>query len=81
MCFEIFKEMEGEGASNFSHKNERVGKIGGVVLKVGGVSLIFILTNPSQCYPYLSVCVFSLFIPFPSVLFVFHRKKLCDFCK
>ena len=30
-CFEIFKEMEGEGASNFSHKNERVGKISGVV--------------------------------------------------
>ena len=45
------------GGSDFFHKNGRVGKIGGVVLK-RWVSLLFILTNPFQCYLSLSVwCV------------------------
>ena len=61
-----------------------VGKIGRVVIK-RGVSLIFILTNPFQCYISLSVwfvcvrvcvcvcvCVFCLFTPFVSVLFMLH---------
>ena len=61
----------------------------GVVLKKGkkegGVSRIFILTNPFQCYlfrsvsclcVYVCVCVFCLFTPFLSELFVFHRKNL-----
>ena len=68
------------GGSDFFHKNGRVGKIGGVVLK-RWVSLLFILTNPFQCYLSLSVwcvcvywgvrvcacvcvCVFCLFTPF-----------------
>ena len=52
-----------------------------VVLKKG-VTLIFILTNPFQCYLSLSVwfvcvcvCVFCLFTPFLSVLIVFHWKN------
>ena len=45
------------GGSDFFHKNGRVGKIGGVVLK-RGVSHLFILTNSFQCYLSLSVwCV------------------------
>ena len=67
----------------------RVGKIGAFFKKKaegeGAVSLIFILTNPFQCYLSLSVwcvcvcvcvCVFCLFAPFISILFVFHRKNL-----
>ena len=52
----------GEGGSDFSYKDGAVGKIDGVVLKKD-VSLIFILTNPFQCYLSLSVwCVRVLFI-------------------
>ena len=70
------------GGSDFSHKKGGVGLIVGVVLKKkGGVLLTFILTNPFQCYLSLNVwwvgvCVFCLFTPFLSVLFVFHRKTL-----
>ena len=55
---------EKRGSSDFSsHKNGRVGKIGGFVLKKGGVSLIFITANPFQCYLSLSAwCVCVLFI-------------------
>ena len=57
-------------------KKKGVCKIGRVVVK-RGVSIIFILTNPFQCYISLSVwcvcvCVFCLFTPFVSVLFMFH---------
>ena len=53
--------MEG-GGSDFSYKDGAVGKIDGVVLKKD-ISLIFILTNPFQCYLSLSVwCVRVLFI-------------------
>ena len=42
--------------SDYSHKNRVVGKTVGVVLKKrGGVSFIFILTNPFHCYLSLSV--------------------------
>ena len=52
----------GGGGSDFSYKDGAVGKIDGVVLKKD-VSLIFILTNPFQCYLSLSVwCVRVLFI-------------------
>ena len=61
-------------------------KTGGVVLKkAGGVSFIFILTNPFQCYLSLSfwcvcmcVCMYvcGLFVYTTSVLTVFHRKNL-----
>ena len=67
------------GGSDFSsHKNGGVGKIGSLVLKKV-VSIFFILTNTFQCYLSLSiwcVCVFCLFTPFLSVLFVFHSKNL-----
>ena len=44
------------GGSDFSHKEEGVDKIGGcVVLKNRGIRVIFILTNPFQCYVSLSV--------------------------
>ena len=47
----------GWGSDFFSQKNIRVSKIGGVVLKKG-IWLIFILTNPFQCYLSLSIwCV------------------------
>ena len=69
----------GGGGTDFSHKKGGVSKVGWIVLKKL-VSLIFILTNPSQCYLSLSiwcyVCVFCLFTPFLSVLFVFHRMNL-----
>ena len=60
--FEIF-EKKREGSSDvYSHKNWRVSKVGGFVLKKE-VSLIFILINSSQCYLSLSVwCVRVLFI-------------------
>ena len=52
----------GGGGSDFSYKDGAVGKIDGVVLKKD-ISLIFILTNPFQCYLSLSVwCVRVLFI-------------------
>ena len=61
----------------FPIKIGRVGKIGVISFFKKGVSLIFILINPFQCYLSLSVwCVFCLFTPFLSVLFVFHRKNL-----
>ena len=57
------------GGSDFSHKNGGVGKIGGIVLKKEEVALIFILTNPFQCYlsrnvwcVCVCVCVCVLFI-------------------
>ena len=52
------------GDSDFSHKKGGVGKMGGCFKKVG-LLLIFILTNPFQCYLSLSVwcvCVCVLFI-------------------
>ena len=72
------KEGRGGGVSDFSHKKGGVGKIR-FFLKKGGVSLIFILTSPFQCYLFLSVwcvCVFCLFTPFLSVLLVYNRKNL-----
>ena len=70
------KKFEKSGGSDFSsQKNGWVGKISGGegVLKKRGVSLIFILTNPFQCYRSLSVCCvcgFCSFTPFLSVLLV-----------
>ena len=63
--FKIFKKKGWH--SHFSHKNGGVGKtvgnIGGVFLKRGGLSLIFILTNPFQCYLSLSVwCVCFVYL-------------------
>ena len=43
------------GVSDFFHKREGLVK-GGGILKRGGVSRIFILTNPFQCYLSLSIC-------------------------
>ena len=76
-----------KGGGGFSFRNfckkrgldfsleKSVGKIGGSLKK--GVTLIFILGNPFHCYLSLSVrCVFCLFTPFLSVLFVFNRKNL-----
>ena len=72
----------------FFHKHGGLGKTGGSLKKRcvcvcvcvggGGVSLIFTLTNPFQCY--LSVCEvrlskICLFIPFVPVFFVFHEKN------
>ena len=69
--FEIFAK---RGGLDFSLEKS-VGKIGGSLKK--GVTLIFILGNPFYCYLSLSVrCVFCLFTPFLSVLFVFNRKNL-----
>ena len=51
---EFSKFFLNRGSSDFSsHKNGEDGKIVGVVLRKG-VSLIFILTNPFQCYLSLS---------------------------
>ena len=71
--------------SDFPHKKGGFGKIGGVLKK--GVSLMFIRTNPFQCYLSLSVwcvCVLCLFISFPSALFVSQEQSglsLHDFHK
>ena len=64
--------MERGGGSDFSHKNGGVDNIAGVVLIKEGVLLIFIITNPFECYLSLNVwcfyvCVFCLFAPFLSV--------------
>ena len=75
--FEIFKKKQGRGPI-FFHKKWVVSKIGGY-FKKGGVSLIFILTSPFQCYlcvcVCVCVCVFCLFTLFLSV-FVFYWKNL-----
>ena len=47
--------------SHFSHKKERVSKIGRGCFKKGRVPLIFILT---ECMVYM--CLFCSFIPFVS---------------
>ena len=73
------------GGSDFSHKKGGVGKTGRCLQN--RVSLIFVPTNPFQCYLSLSVCcvcvcvcvrvcVSCLSIPFQSVLFLFHGKSL-----
>ena len=76
-----FLRFEKRGGDASSHKNGRIGKIGRVLFfkKGRGISLIFILTNPFQCYLSPSiwcvcvcVCVFTQFL---SLLFVFHRKN------
>ena len=87
LSFQIFEKRR--VVSDFSHKKGEIGKVRGSFLKKGGVSLIFILTNPFQCYlseclvcvcvwvwvwVYVCMCVFNLLIPFLSVLLVFHRK-------
>ena len=74
-----------KGGSDFFHKTRGVGKIGAQggggwgCFKREGVSVMFKLTLSSVFFQYLSVClvcVCVLFTPFPSVLFVFHRKNL-----
>ena len=50
---EFSKFPQQERGSDVSHEKGGVGKIGGC-LKKEGVSLVFILTNPFQCY--LSPC-------------------------
>ena len=56
------KKGGGEGGSDFSHKKGGIGNRG-CFLKKGVGSLIFMLTNPFQCYLSLSVwCVCVLFI-------------------
>ena len=80
--------MEG---SDFFHKNGVDGKKGGVVLKKG-ISLIFILTNPFQCYLSLSNwCVCILFIYTISITItcasqeepslISSNQQICDFYK
>ena len=71
-ALQIFKIFEKRGHSHFPHKNGGVGKI----------SLMFILTNPLQCYLSLSVwcvcvcmCMCVLFIYTISIGIVFHRKN------
>ena len=53
--FKIFQKM---GGSDVFHKKGGVAKIGGCFMK--GLSLLFILTNPFQCYYSLSVCCVSV---------------------
>ena len=88
MSFRNFRKKG--GVPVIFHKKGGVGEIGVLFLKKGGgVSLIFILTYPFQCYLSLSVwclvfdvcvcvcvCVFCLFTPFLSALFVFDIKSL-----
>ena len=67
----------GERISDFSNKKGDRFKTGGLLLKRGEVSLIFILTNPFQCYLSLSVwcvCMFCLFTPFLSIYFRFKER-------
>ena len=64
-----------------SHKNGEIGKIGEVVLKRSGITyfhtnLPFPVLPFSECLVCVSVCLFCLFTPFLSLLFVFHRKNL-----
>ena len=64
--------------TNSTQKKGGVGKIVGVILKKGG-GITYFHTNPFQSYMSFSeplVCAFCLFIPFLSLLFVFHRKNL-----
>ena len=66
----------------FSRKRIRFGKIGrgrGGVLKKGGITYSdtnepFSVLSFSECL--VCVCVFCLFTPFLSVLFLFYRKNL-----
>ena len=76
-ALQIFKIFEKRGHSHFPHKNGGVGKI----------SLMFILTNPLQCYLSLSVwcvcvcvcvCVFCLFTPFLLVLCFTGRMMMVN---
>ena len=75
--FQNFQKKKGFQFSNFSKKRggiqifpikmeglvKQLGILGVFFLKRGGLSLIFILTNPFQCYLSLSVwCVCVLFI-------------------
>ena len=71
-----------------SHKKRRIGKIGGIVLEKGdgggvGVGAVtqtqtsYWLTLSSVTFLWVfGVCLFCLFTPFLSVLFVFHKKNL-----
>ena len=60
--FEFSQVTKKEGGSNFSHKKGGVGKLGGGggLFKRGGVSLIFIATNPFQCYLSLNLDLLNL---------------------
>ena len=70
-----FFQKRGEG-SDFFHKKGRVGKIGRVASKNGGIT--YFHTKFFQCYLSLSLVIvkFCLFTPFLSALFVFHRKEI-----
>ena len=74
LSFQIFRKKR--GSQNFPIKMEGwVGKIGGVVLKKGGIT--YFHTNPFQSYLSLSVwcvCV-CLFTPFR---IIFEKKKHCE---
>ena len=60
-----------------SHKNGGVSTLGGAVVEKKGLSLIFILTFSSVTFLRVcGVCVFCLFTPYLSLLFVFQKKNL-----
>ena len=69
--------LEKRRASDFSNKNGG----GGGCFKKGGItcfhtSLLFPVLTFAECLVCECVCVFCLFTPFLSVLFVFYRKNL-----
>ena len=82
------------GVQIFPIKREMLVKQGSCFIK-GQVSLIYVLTNPFQCYLsecLVCMCVFCLFTPFSSVLLVFSvsweeltliksNQKIHDFYK
>ena len=83
LSFQNFPKKGRRWVSNFFHRKAGVGKIGWIIWK-RVVPLIFRLAILFQCYLSLSVtyvCVFSLFTPFLSVLFVFHKKNLTRYMR
>ena len=86
LSFQNFSKKE---SLDFSfHKNVGVGKIGGVVL----FSLIFLLTNPFQCYFSLSawwVCILFIYTISVSIIcvsqgepsFIASNQQIYDFYK
>ena len=87
------KRGRGEGGSDFSYKKGAVGKIGGKVVLKKGVSLIFVLSNPYQCYLPLGVwyvCVLFIYTTISTSIICISKKNLnfiasnqqtCDFYK